>query len=47
MNSSNMKNIVLNLFGGSGTTLIVCIDTERYCRMMELDPKYVDFIMIY
>ena len=44
-NSSNMKNIVLDLFGGSGTTLIACIDTERYCRMMELDPKYVDVIV--
>jgi DNA modification methylase len=43
-NSSNMKDIVLDLFGGSGTTLIACIDTERYCRMMELDPKYVDVI---
>lgn len=44
-NSSNMKDIVLDLFGGSGTTLIACIDTERYCRMMELDPKYVDVIV--
>jgi DNA modification methylase len=44
-NSSNMKNIVLDLFGGSGTTLIACVDTERYCRMMELDPKYVDVIV--
>jgi len=44
-NSSNMKNIVLDLFGGSGTTLIACVDTERYCRMMELDPKYADVIV--
>lgn len=44
-NSSNMRNIVLDLFGGSGTTLIACVDTERYCRMMELDPKYVDVIV--
>jgi len=44
-NSSNMKNIVLDLFGGSGTTLNACVDTERYCRMMELDPKYVDVIV--
>ncbi|MDR3585267.1 MAG: site-specific DNA-methyltransferase [Desulfosporosinus sp.] len=44
-NSSNMKDIVLDLFGGSGTTLIACIDTERYGRMMELDPKYVDVIV--
>lgn len=44
-NSSNMKNTVLDLFGGSGTTLIACVDTDRYCRMMELDPKYVDVIV--
>lgn len=44
-NSSNMKDIVLDLFGGSGTTLIACEDTDRKCRMMELDPKYVDVIV--
>jgi DNA modification methylase len=44
-NSSIIKNIVLDLFGGSGTTLIACVDTDRYCRMMELDPKYVDVIV--
>lgn len=43
-NSSNIKNVILDLFGGSGTTLIACIETDRYCRMMELDPKYVDVI---
>jgi DNA modification methylase len=40
-----MKNIILDLFGGSGTTLIACVDTERYCRMMELDEKYCDVIV--
>lgn len=44
-NSSNMKDIILDLFGGSGTTLIACVEAERQCRMMELDPKYVDVIV--
>ena len=44
-NSSNMKDIVLDLFGGSGTTLIACEETDRMCRIMELDPKYVDVIV--
>ena len=39
-NSSKKNNIVLDLFGGSGTTLIVCEQLERICFMMELDPKY-------
>jgi DNA modification methylase len=38
------KNIV-DLFGGSGTTLIACEKTNRKCMMMELDPKYVDVIV--
>lgn len=36
--------IVLDLFGGSGSTLIACEKTARDCRMMELDPKYCDVI---
>jgi DNA modification methylase len=36
---------VLDLFGGSGSTLIACEKTNRNCRMMELDPKYVDVII--
>ncbi|SDL24055.1 site-specific DNA-methyltransferase [Natronincola ferrireducens] len=44
-NSSDMKDIVLDLFGGSGTTLIACEETDRICRMMELDPKYADVIV--
>jgi DNA modification methylase len=44
-NSSNIKDIVLDLFGGSGTTLIACIDTDRRCMMMELDPRYADVII--
>lgn len=38
------KNVV-DLFGGSGSTLIACEKTNRYCRMMELDPKYCDVII--
>ena len=38
-------NTVLDLFGGSGTTLIACEKTSRKCRMMELDPKYIDVII--
>ena len=36
---------VLDLFGGSGSTLLACEKTNRYCRMMELDPKYCDVIV--
>lgn len=36
---------VLDGFGGSGTTLIACEKTGRKCRMMELDPKYIDVII--
>jgi DNA modification methylase len=37
--------IYLDLFGGSGSTLIACEKTARDCRMMELDPKYCDVII--
>ena len=36
---------VLDLFGGSGSTLIACEKTTRHCRMMELDLKYCDVII--
>jgi DNA modification methylase len=36
---------VLDLFGGSGSTLIACEKTGRHNRMMELDPKYCDVII--
>ena len=36
---------VLDLFGGSGSTLIACEQTNRVCYMMELDPKYCDVII--
>jgi DNA modification methylase len=44
-NSSKPHDIVLEPFGGSGSTLIACEDTNRYCRAVELDPKYVDVIV--
>ena len=44
-NSSNEKDIVIDLFGGSGSTLIACEQLNRNCYMMELDPKYVDVII--
>ena len=44
-NSSDKGDIVLDLFGGSGTTLIASEETDRRCYMMELDPKYVDVII--
>jgi site-specific DNA-methyltransferase (adenine-specific) len=44
-NSSKSGDEVLDLFGGSGSTLIACEKTARDCRMMELDPKYCDVII--
>jgi len=44
-NSSKPNAIVLDLFGGSGTTAIVCEKTGRKARLMELDPKYCDVIV--
>lgn len=43
-NSSKSGAIVLDLFGGSGSTLIACEQLDRTCYMMELDPKYCDVI---
>lgn len=44
-NSSKGQDIVLDLFGGSGSTLIACEKTNRINRSMELDPKYCDVII--
>lgn len=44
-NSSLEDEIVLDPFGGSGTTLIACERLGRSCRMMELDPKYCETIV--
>lgn len=43
--ASKYKNTVLDLFGGSGSTLIACEKNNRNCYMMELDPKYIDVII--
>lgn len=43
--SSNKNGYVLDLFGGSGSTLIACEQTGRKCLMMEYEPKYVDVII--
>lgn len=44
-NSSKPNDVVLDLFGGSGTTAIACEKTGRKARLMELDPKYCDVIV--
>lgn len=44
-NSSNIGDVVLDLFGGSGSTLIACELARRICYMMELAPEYVDVIV--
>lgn len=43
-NSSKVNQIVLDLFGGSGSTLIASQETNRIAYLMELDPHYVDVI---
>ena len=45
MNSSHTGDSVLDLFGGSGTTIIAAEQTDRVGYMMELDPKYCDVIV--
>lgn len=44
-NTTNRGDIVLDLFGGSGSTLIACEQLQRSCYMMEYDPRYVDAII--
>ncbi len=44
-NSSKRRDIVLDPFGGSGSTLIAAEKTGRQARLVELDPKYVDVIV--
>ena len=45
MNSSLTNCIVLDPFGGSGSTLIACEQTGRICHTIEIDPKYADVIV--
>lgn len=44
-NSSKKGDIVLDAFGGSGTTLIACEQLGRKARLMEIDPHYCDVII--
>ncbi|ALN88523.1 DNA methylase family protein [Lysobacter capsici] len=44
-NSSKTRDLILDPFGGSGTTMIAAEKTGRHARVIELDPKYVDVIV--
>lgn len=44
-NTTNNGGLVLDIFGGSGSTLIACEQLNRICYCMELDPKYCDVIV--
>jgi DNA modification methylase len=44
-NSSKAGDIVADLFGGSGSTLIACERQNRASRLMEIDPRYADCII--
>jgi site-specific DNA-methyltransferase (adenine-specific) len=43
-NSSKQNDLILDFFGGSGSTLIAAHETNRVAYLMELDPHYVDVI---
>lgn len=45
LNNTKGGDVVLDSFGGSGTTMIACEKNGRYARLMELDPKYCDVII--
>lgn len=45
LNSTKAGDNVLDVFGGSGTTLMACEQTERNCFMMEYEPHYIDVII--
>lgn len=45
LNSSELNDYILDLFGGSDSTLIACEQLNRKCYMMELDPHYCDVII--
>ena len=45
VNSTENKEVVVDLFGGSGTTMVACENTKRKCRMMEMEPKYCQVII--
>ena len=45
LDTYHKNSLTLDLFGGSGSTMIACEKTGRECYMMELDPKYCDVII--
>ena len=45
-NSSKPKDLVVDLFGGSGSTLMAAAEVDRICYTMELDEKYTDVILL-
>lgn len=45
LNSSKTGHLVLDLFGGSGSTLIACEKTGRHARVVEIDPRFCDVIV--
>ena len=45
LKQNDNANIVVDVFGGSGSTLIACEQLNRKCYMMELDPHYIDVII--
>lgn len=45
LNNTKGQDIVLDLFGGSGTTMLAAEKNNRHSRLMELDPKYCDVII--
>ena len=44
-NSSQVNSVVIDTFGGSGSTMMACEQTSRICYMMELDPNYASVIL--
>jgi DNA modification methylase len=44
-NSSKSRDTILDVFGGSGTTLIACEKSGRQARLIEWEPKYCDVII--
>lgn len=44
-NSSRAGDVVVDCFGGSGSTMIACEQLDRECRMMEIDPRFCDVIV--
>jgi DNA modification methylase len=44
-NSSKAGDLIVDLFGGAGSTLIACERRNRQARLMEIDPRYADVIV--